>query len=146
MKSEPNTFSIDHLQALPKQTDQWEGVRNYQARNFMRKMALGDQAFFYHSSCEIPGIVGIMEIVETAYPDMTAFNPDSPYYDPKSTNENPRWYVVKVHFLKKFKTIIPLSKLKTQAPLQEMQLLKPGNRLSIMPVSTQEWQCILSLK
>lgn len=146
MKSEPSTFSIDTLMACKNQTSSWEGVRNYQARNFMRdEMQIGDRAFFYHSSCDIPGIAGIVEVVKSSYPDFTSFNPESPYYDPRSTKEAPRWFMVDVHFLKKFDEIIPLSLLKNQAKLKNMQLLKPGNRLSILPVSKTEWECIVTL-
>lgn len=146
MKSEPETFSIDMLKALKNQISPWEGVRNYQARNFMRdEMQVGDKIFFYHSSCEVPGIVGIVEVVKNAYPDFTSFDPESPYYDPKSTKLTPRWFMVDVQFVKKFKEIIPLSLLKTQAKLKNMRLLKPGNRLSILPVSKAEWEHILLL-
>jgi predicted RNA-binding protein with PUA-like domain len=146
MKSEPDSFSIDKLTTLKDQTSSWEGVRNYQARNFMRDdMQIGDKAFFYHSSCEIPGIVGIIEIVRSSYPDFTAFDPESPYYDPKSSKQLPRWFMVDIRFVKKFKTILPLSILKTEAPLKNMRLLKPGNRLSILPVSKSEWEFILSI-
>ncbi len=146
MKSEPTTFSIDHLIHLPNSTDHWEGVRNYQARNFMRdNMRIGDQAFFYHSNCEVPGIVGIMDIVQESYPDFTAFDPLSNYYDPKSTPENPRWFMVSVHALQKFDKTLSLSELKTYPQLHEMVLLRPGNRLSVTPVSKKEWQFILAL-
>jgi len=147
MKSEPTTYGIDNLFKLPSRTDHWEGVRNYQARNFMRdNMKLHDQAFFYHSNCEIPGIVGIMEIVRESHPDLTALDLNSQYYDPKSTPENPRWAMVSVRFLEKFKNTISLSLLKTCSELQNMTLLKPGNRLSITPVTEKEWAFILSLK
>jgi predicted RNA-binding protein with PUA-like domain len=147
MKSEPSTYSIDDLLKAPKSTDHWEGVRNYQARNFMRDtMRKGDQAFFYHSNCETPGIVGIMTIIHEAHPDFTAWDPDSKYYDPKSTPENPRWFMVSVRCTEKFKHIIPLALLKSYPLLKKMILLKPGNRLSIMPITSQEWQFILTLK
>lgn len=146
MKSEPTTYSINMLINSPKQSDHWEGVRNYQARNYLRdSMKRGDKAFFYHSNCETPGIVGTMEIIRESYPDITALNPDSPYYDPKSTLENPRWWTVTVHFLEKFNTIIPLSFLKTFPTLEKMILLKPGNRLSVMPVTEDEWTFISNL-
>jgi predicted RNA-binding protein with PUA-like domain len=146
MKSEPHTYSIDDLKTAPQQRGYWEGVRNYQARNFMRdEMQLGDKAFFYHSSCEIPGIVGIMDIIKTAYPDFTAFDPHSPYYDPKSTPEKPRWFMVDVQFSKKFKTLIPLARLKSEPKLKGMRLLQPGNRLSILPVTKEEWALLLTL-
>lgn len=146
MKSEPDTFSIDDLLQKPKQTEPWEGVRNYQARNFMRAMKLGDQAFFYHSSCATPGIMGTVEIVKEAHPDTSAFNLHSDYYDPKSTPQNPRWFMVSVKLLEKFSEIIPLSLLKNQSQLKNMILLKRGNRLSVMPVSRQEWEWIQKLR
>jgi predicted RNA-binding protein with PUA-like domain len=147
MKSEPTTFGIDHLIKCTNDTDHWEGVRNYQARNFMRdSMKIHDRAFFYHSNCETPGIVGIMEIARESHPDLTALDLNSKYYDPKSTRDNPRWAMVSVRFLEKFKNTIPLSLLKTYSELQGMVLLKPGNRLSITPVTEKEWTFILSLK
>lgn len=147
MKSEPTTFGIDNLMKAQNCTDHWEGVRNYQARNFMRdSMKLNDKAFFYHSNCEIPGIVGIMEIVQESHPDLTSLDINSKYYDPKSTRDNPRWAMVGVKFLEKFKQTIPLSSLKTYAELKNMILLKPGNRLSITPVTEKEWTFILALK
>jgi len=146
MKSEPDAFSIDDLFNMPKQTEHWDGVRNYQARNMMRDdMKKGDLVFFYHSSCEVPGIAGTMEVVKEAYPDFTAFDPDSKYYDPKSTKDNPRWFMVDIRFKKKFKSIIPLSELKETPVLKDMQLLRKGNRLSIMPVSKKDWDTILKL-
>lgn len=147
MKSEPTTFGIDHLMKCTNHTDHWEGVRNYQARNFMRdSMKIHDRAFFYHSNCEIPGIVGIMEIARESHPDLTALDLNSQYYDPKSTRDNPRWAMVSVRFLEKFKNTMPLSLLKTYSELQHMVLLKPGNRLSITPVTEKEWTFISSLK
>lgn len=147
MKSEPNTFSIDHLINSAKQTTEWEGVRNYQARNFMRdQMKIGDQAFFYHSNCPQPGIVGIMTIVKEAHPDLTALDIRSDYFDPKSSQENPRWFLVSLRFLEKFKKTIPLADLKQNPLLKNMTVLKPGNRLSITPVTKQEWQTIIKLK
>ena len=147
MKSEPTTYGIDHLKRAPNRTDHWEGVRNYQARNFMRdKMRVNDKAFFYHSNCEVPGIVGIMQIVRESYPDFTALDPESQYYDPKSTQSVPRWFMVSVRFLEKFKTTIPLTVLKTYPDLKDMALLRPGNRLSVSPVSAKEWEFILKLK
>lgn len=146
MKTEPNTFSIDDLIKKTKQQEPWNGVRNFQARNFMKEMKLKDKAFFYHSSCEVPGIVGIVEIVKEAYPDHTAFDPRSPYFDEKSKANNPRWYMVDVQFVEKFPEIIPLKRLKEAKPLQDMVILKPGNRLSITPVTSKEWHFILELK
>lgn len=146
IKSEPNTFSIDTLLSLPKKTDHWDGVRNYQARNFMRDdMKKGDLVFFYHSNCDTPGIVGIVEVSKEAYPDHTAFDPTSSYFDPKSSEESPRWFMVDVTFKKKFKQTISLQELKQLPALHDMQLLKKGNRLSVMPVSKNDWECIVNL-
>lgn len=146
MKSEPSTFSIDHLATRPDQTEPWEGVRNYQARNFMRdEMQVGDEAFFYHSNCDTPGIVGIVTIVKSAYPDHFALKKNSPYYDPKSTTENPRWYMVDVKLKQKFDTVISLRALKENTALAEMPLVQKGNRLSILPVTTNEWRTILKM-
>ena len=144
-KSEPETFSIDHLSQRPKQTEHWDGVRNYQVRNMLRdQIKVGDQAFFYHSSCTPAGIVGIMEIVKAGYPDPSAWNPESKYYDPKSSPENPRWFMVDVHFVKKFKHIITLGELKKHPALDNMQVARRGNRLSITPVTKEEWKIILA--
>ena len=147
MKSEPDVFGIDHLKAMPKKTEHWDGVRNYQARNMMRdEMKKGDLVFFYHSNCKEPGIVGVMEVVKEGYPDFTSWNPESKYYDPKSTEENPRWFMVDVKFKRKLKRTITLNELKEQPGLEEMPLVRRGNRLSIMPVSKQEWDIILDLE
>jgi predicted RNA-binding protein with PUA-like domain len=136
MKSEPNTFSIDNLIARPEQTEPWNGVRNYQARNMMRDgMQLGDLAFFYHSNCSEAGIVGIMEIVKTAYPDTTDGN-----------LELSRWVMVDVRYVRKLKRTLTLKELKTKTELADFTLLKQGNRLSIMPVSKLQWDFILSLE
>jgi|TARA_R110002126_G_scaffold272886_1_gene417137 predicted RNA-binding protein with PUA-like domain len=146
LKSEPSCFSIEDLQNMPHQTSPWDGIRNYQARNFMcKEMQIGDQAFFYHSSCATPGIVGTIEIVSQAYPDDTAFDPTSDHPDPKSTPENPRWFMVDVRFKQKFSDIISLSSLKTHPELDDMRLLQKGNRLSILPVSPDEWAFISNL-
>ena len=147
LKSEPSTFSIMDLSQAPNQTTPWEGVRNYQARNYMRdNMKMHDLAFFYHSNCETPGIAGIVTIVAESHPDFTAWDPESKYYDPKSSKTNPRWYMVSVRCQELFKTVIPLSVLKTYSTLKSMLLLKPGNRLSVMPVSKTEWEFILTLR
>lgn len=147
MKSEPEAFSIDDLQNMPQQTEHWDGVRNYQARNMMRdQMKVGDQVFFYHSNCETPGIVGLMEVVREGYPDHTAFDPQSKYFDPKSSPEQPRWFMVDIKYLRHTKRPIPLSELKEQEPLENMPLLRKGNRLSITPVSQAEWDYILRLE
>lgn len=145
-KSEPDTFGIDHLQQRPKQTEHWDGVRNYQARNMLRdQIKVGDKAFFYHSNCTPPGIVGIMEIVKSAYPDPSSWNPDSKYYDPKSSPENPRWFMVDVHFVKKFPRMITLDEIKNHPLLENIVVARRGNRLSITPVTEEEWNVILSL-
>lgn len=146
-KSEPDAFSVDDLAAEPRKTASWDGIRNYQVRNMIRDdMKKGDLAFFYHSSCKQPGVVGVMEIVKTAYPDHTAFDPESQYYDPKSDPDDPRWLMVDVKLKKKFKRLIPLAELKQQAKLKNMKLLARGNRLSIMPVTTKEWQYIMAME
>jgi predicted RNA-binding protein with PUA-like domain len=146
MKSEPDTFSLEDLRNRPDSTEHWDGVRNYQARNMMRdQMKRGDKVFFYHSSCPVPGIAGIATVVRESYPDGSAQNPESRYYDPKASIEDPRWFMVDVKFERKFKRFIPLSELKAEPALGEMALLKKGSRLSIMPVSKEEWQQILSM-
>ena len=146
MKSEPDVFSIDHLRKMPRKTEHWDGIRNYQARNFMRDaMKKGDLAFFYHSNCEEPGIVGIMEIASAAYPDHTAFEPGQKYFDEKSTPENPRWMMVDVKFKKKFKKNVSLASLKEEKKLSKMRLVQKGNRLSILPVTASEWKLILKM-
>ncbi|HVE44511.1 MAG TPA: EVE domain-containing protein [Gammaproteobacteria bacterium] len=143
-KSEPQTFSINDLRNRPRQTEHWDGVRNYQARNFIRdKMTVGDLGFFYHSSCDMPGIVGVIEVVSQPYPDHTAFDPDSKYYDPLSTPEKPRWWMVDVKWVEMFPQIITLHQIKQQPALQMMPLVRKGSRLSIMPVTASEWQVIL---
>lgn len=147
MKSEPDTFGIDDLKNRPKQTEHWDGVRNYQARNMMRDdMKKGDQIFFYHSNCKEPGIVGIARVVKEAYPDFTSWDPESNYYDPKSSEENPRWFMVDIKFVRKFKRTITLNELKTAPALSEMALVKKGNRLSINPVTEQQWNYILDME
>ncbi len=133
MKSEPHVYSIEDLQKDRQEI--WDGVRNYQARNFLRTMQVGDLAFFYHSNTKIPGIVGLMKIVETNIPDPTQFDPESKYYDAKSTPESPRWYTVKVEFVNSFSKIISLTQLKQEFCGDEFLVVKRGNRLSVMPVS-----------
>lgn len=142
MKSEPETFSINDLQRVV--IEPWDGIRNYQARNFLRTMKKGDLAFFYHSNTKVAGIVGIMSIHQEAYPDPTQFNPDSQYYDPKSSINNPRWYLVDVKFQQKWKDTLSLTKLKTLPTLDDCQLVKKGNRLSIISLSEEQWHSILS--
>jgi len=147
MKSEPEAFSIDDLMKKSKQTSCWDGVRNYQARNMLRdQIKKGDLILFYHSSCQPPGIVGIAEVVRESYPDFTAFDLESKYYDPKSHEDNPRWFMVDVKLKEKFKHMITLHELKNIPQLENMQLLRRGNRLSVMPVTAEEWQAILNLK
>lgn len=147
MKSEPNEFSIDDLKTQPGRTEHWDGVRNYQARNMMRdQMKIGDQVFFYHSNCETPGIVGTAKVVREGYPDFTAFEPKDPHHDPKSDPDNPRWYMVDIKYIKKLKRTISLKELKEISALAEMPLVRKGNRLSVMPVTKQQWQHILKLE
>ena len=147
MKSEPTAFGIDDLKNMPDQTEHWDGVRNYQARNMMRdQMKVGDQVFFYHSNCKVPGIVGIMEVVRESYPDHTAFDPQSKYFDPKSSPEKPRWFMVDIKYIRHSRRVIPLTELKDCEPLENMQLVRRGNRLSIHPVSVDEWNIILRLE
>jgi len=142
MKSEPDEFSIDDLVRARNQTTPWFGVRNYQARNYMRDdMRLGDLAFFYHSSCPEPGIAGIVEISRLAYPDVTQFDPKSPYYDPKSKRAAPRWMHVDVKLVRKMR-LVPLAELHATKGLENMVTLKRGNRLSITPVTPEEWKII----
>jgi predicted RNA-binding protein with PUA-like domain len=147
MKSEPAEFDIDDLAKRPDQTEHWDGVRNYQARNLMRDhMKAGDLVFFYHSNCEVPGIVGIARIVREAYPDFTALDPEHKHYDPKSTKSDPRWYMVDVRFVRKFKHTIALTELKNRPELDGFALIRRGNRLSVIPVSEAQWEFILSLE
>lgn len=147
MKSEPDAFGIDDLSARPSQTEHWDGVRNYQARNMMRdQMRIGDQVFFYHSNCSEPGIVGIAEVVKEAYPDFTAFDPDDKHFDPKSQPDKPTWFMVDVRFVRKFNRTISLRELKSLPELAELALVRRGNRLSIMPVTAEQWQRIIALE
>ncbi|HET7203434.1 MAG TPA: EVE domain-containing protein, partial [Steroidobacteraceae bacterium] len=149
MKSEPDVFGVDHLAGAPKRTTAWEGVRNYQARNMLRDdFREGDLAFFYHSSCEVPGIAGIVKVVREAYPDPTQFDRRSEYYDAKSTRESPRWFCVDVRLEKRIEPVITLPELREHADgaLREMVILKRGNRLSVTPVTAAEWRCIVALR
>lgn len=148
MKSEATSFSIDDLARSPRKTTCWDGVRNYQARNMLRdEMKRGDLAFFYHSGCELPGIVGVVEIVREGYPDHTAFDPDDHHFDAKSDPENPRWYMVDVKLVEELPRVISLRELKQYAgsKLAGFQLLARGNRLSVMPVSAAHWKFVTSL-
>ncbi|MCP5141682.1 MAG: EVE domain-containing protein [Gammaproteobacteria bacterium] len=147
MKSEPDVFGLEHLKNRPKQTEHWDGVRNYQARNMLRdQMKLGDQAFFYHSNCDEPGIVGIIEVVREGYPDFTAFDPEAKYHDPKSDPDNPRWYMVDVKYVRDLARNITLKELKEMPELEDMPLVRKGNRLSIMPVDKEHWDLIVGLE
>ena len=145
MKSEPDTYSIDDLQSFG--VDHWDGIRNYQVRNFFRdQMQVGDQAFFYHSNCKVPGIVGTMEIASKAYPDHTAFDPSEKYFDSKSDPENPRWLMVDVRYVRHLDRMITLAELRQQKQIADMKLLQRGNRLSVLPLSKMEWQYILEME
>jgi len=148
IKSEPDAFGIDDLRRCPGRREHWDGIRNYQARNYMRDgMRKGDLAFFYHSSCPEPGIVGIVEIVSSAYPDHTAFDPNSRYYDAGSTPDDPRWLMVDVRYKRKTRRLISLEEIKRHADwLEGFPLIRRGNRLSIMPVAAKHWKLILSLE
>jgi predicted RNA-binding protein with PUA-like domain len=142
MKSEPDECSIDDVLAAPGRTTPWTGVRNYQARNFMRDvMRIGDGVLFYHSSCAEPGIAGLAEVASAPYPDATQFDPKSDYYDPQAGRDEPRWFNVDVRALKKTR-LVPLAALRARKALKKMVILRPGNRLSITPVSEAEWRHI----
>jgi predicted RNA-binding protein with PUA-like domain len=145
MKSEPDECSIDDLAAAPGQTVPWTGVRNYQARNFMRDaMRIGDGVLFYHSSCPEPGIAGLATVASAAYPDPTQFDPASPYHDPKADPARPRWLLVDVKLVRKT-PLLSLKAMRAAPQLATMQVLRPGNRLSITPVTPEEWQAVVSL-
>jgi len=144
MKSEPEELSIKDLQRLGE--TRWDGVRNYQARNFLRAMAPGDSFFFYHSSCAEPGIVGIGRIVEAAYPDPTALDPGGAYFDAKSSPEKNRWSAVNVAFVEAFPNVLKISYLKQQSTLAQMPLVQKGTRLSVMPVTADQWEAILAMR
>ena len=149
MKSEPEDFSIDDLRTAPGRKTHWDGVRNYQARNFMRdQMKRGDLVFFYHSNCAEPGITGIAKVTREAYPDHTAFDPKDKHYDSKSDPDEPRWYMVDIGYQRKFKRVIPLKELREYSgrQLKNLALLRHGTRLSITPVSAKEWDFILDLQ
>jgi predicted RNA-binding protein with PUA-like domain len=147
MKTEPSVFSWDDLQKMPNQITQWEGVRNYQARNFMRDgMKLGDRVFFYHSVEKPQSIMGIAKVVREAYPDHFSLDPKSDYYDPKSTSDNPRWLMVDIQWERSFSPPITLEELKAIPTLEKMMLLQKGSRLSVQPVTTEEWKLICQLR
>jgi predicted RNA-binding protein with PUA-like domain len=146
MKSEPDAFSIDDLEKVG--TEPWNGVRNYQARNHMRQMQVGDGVLFYHSSCAVPAIVGIAEVASVPYPDPTQFDPKSDYFDAKSTREEPRWSLVDVSFVRKLKRAIPLEEIKRHSDAlgEGFALTQRGSRLSVSPVSAAQWKLLLSLE
>lgn len=145
MKSEPSDVSIDDLASMPDKTVAWYGVRNYQARNFMRdQMRVGDQVFFYHSTCDQPGIAGIAEVSKLAYPDATQFDPGSKYFDPKATPENPRWFNVDVRLVNKTR-LVGIKELRGHPELASMRILQKGNRLSITPVDPAEWNFVMRI-
>jgi predicted RNA-binding protein with PUA-like domain len=144
MKSEPDAFSIDDLERVG--TEPWSGVRNYQARNFMRQMTPGDEVFFYHSSTAVPAIVGIAEVATLPYPDPTQFQKKSHYFDPKSTHEEPRWQLVDVRFVRKFAAPVTLEAMKQVPALEGFGLLQRGSRLSVLPVTPAQWKTILKLE
>jgi len=144
MKSEPDELSIQHLKQLGRA--RWDGVRNYQARNFMRSMQIGDEFFFYHSSCPEPGIAGIARIAGPVYPDPTALDPDSHYFDAKASAEKNPWSALDVEFVEAFPRVLPLASLREQQALAELALVQRGSRLSVMPVSAEQWQAILAMR
>ena len=149
LKSEPQVFGIDDLAKAPRRTTGWEGVRNYQARNMLRDdFRQGDLAFFYHSSCEVPGVAGIVKVVREAYADPTQFDAKSEYYDAASTREAPRWFAIDVQLDRRFDSVITLPELREHAAgaLRDMVMLKRGNRLSVTPVTAAEWRCIVALR
>ena len=148
MKSEPEEFSFEDLQQRPEQTEPWDGVRNYQARNFMRDaMSDGDEVFFYHSNCAEPGIVGIARVRGETRPDHTAFDPDDKHFDPKSDPDKPRWFLRDIQFVRPLKRTISLRELKQHAEaLEDFALVRRGNRLSVMPVNAEHWDYILGLE
>jgi predicted RNA-binding protein with PUA-like domain len=146
MKTEPEDFSIDDLKRV--EVEPWTGVRNYQARNFMRSMQVGDGVFLYHSSTEIPGIYGVAEVASAAYPDPTQFNKKSKYFDEKSTQDNPRWSLVDVRFVRKLKRPVTLESIREHADAlgEDFALIRRGTRLSVMPVSAAQWKTLLALE
>ena len=145
VKSEPESFSIDDLARAPRQTTCWDGVRNYQARNYLREMAVGDHVLFYHSNADPPAVVGSAEVVRTAYPDDTQFDTRSHHYDAASTGGHPRWDMVDLKFREKFQASLPLDRLRREPRLRGMELLRKGSRLSVQPVTEAEWRVIMKL-
>ncbi|MBV9345940.1 MAG: EVE domain-containing protein [Gammaproteobacteria bacterium] len=148
MKSEPTSFGLEQLRKAPRRTTGWDGVRNYQARNLLREMRRGEQAFLYHSSCEVPGIVAVMEVVREAYPDPSAFDRRDAHYDPGSDPRQPRWFMVDVRLARALKRTITLAELRAHAArgLKGLALLRPGNRLSVSEVAAAHWRFILALE
>jgi predicted RNA-binding protein with PUA-like domain len=148
LKTEPTTFGIDHLEAAPRKTTGWDGVRNYQARNFIKQTNKGDEAFLYHSSCAVPGVVAIVTVVKAAYPDATAFERGDPHYDPDSDPKAPRWFSMNIQLKRRLKRVITLEELKAHAntELSGMILLRAGSRLSVSPVEDAHWRFVLSLE
>lgn len=144
VKTEPSECGIDDFAAAPDKTIPWDGVRNYQARNFLKDMAEGDEVLVYHSSCKDIGVAGIVRIARSAYPDPAQFDPESPYFDAKSTPDKPRWQAVDMMFVRKLPRLIPLDRIRSQPGLDNLALVRKGNRLSVMPVSDEEWQIILA--
>lgn len=145
MKSEPEAFSIDDLARSPGRRTHWDGVRNYQARNFMRDMRLGDEVFFYHSNADPPAVVGVAKVVREAYPDFTQFDPTSRYHDPKARPEQPIWEMVDIALVEKFPRAVPIDELRGVAALRDMELLRRGSRLSITPVTPAQWKTIVQM-
>jgi predicted RNA-binding protein with PUA-like domain len=146
VKAEPDCFSIDDLAKSKNKTTCWDGVRNYQARNFMRDdMKIGDRVFFYHSNADPTAVVGVCEVAKEAYPDHTQFDPEDKHFDPKADPTNPRWMMVDIKLVKKFKNPVPLAEIKDNPKLQKMKLVQRGNRLSVMPVEKNEWDEILKM-
>jgi predicted RNA-binding protein with PUA-like domain len=145
MKSEPGAFSIQDLQEARGERTCWDGVRNYQARNFMRAMKIGEQVLFYHSNADPPAVAGIAEVVREAYPDPTAFDPKDKHYDPNSKPDRPIWEMVDIHLVRVFESAIPLDVLRKQPGLKRMELLRRGSRLSVQPVRAEEWKIVVRL-
>lgn len=146
MKSEPSTFSIDDLRQSPNRTTCWDGVRNYQARNFMRTMTVGDQVLFYHSNANPPAMVGVAKVVKTAYPDPTQFDKKNKHYDPASKPSQPRWDMVDIAYVRRLQRPLTLGELRKEANLKGMILLQKGSRLSVQPVTPLEWRSIMNLE
>lgn len=146
MKSEPSTFSINDLRNKPNQTDYWDGVRNYQARNYMRdEMKLGDEVLFYHSNCKEPGVVGLAVVSKEGFPDHTSWDPDSKYFDPKSTPDTPRWFMVELTWKEEFRKTVTLKELKEVPELSNMKVIQKGQRLSIQPVTEEEFKIVCQM-